>query len=90
MTIRLTTTATNFESAAWQPSGETILQFEVSNSETPVLEIWAKADVDAPYTRVMRWNHPSYPFVRVPQYPYMKLKVTNNTGLALVRCWSNL
>ncbi|MNL61746.1 hypothetical protein D3C87_1857040 [compost metagenome] len=87
MTLRLTSTATVFESASWAPTEETVLQ--LSGHATAVVPIQARAHADAPWATIetLRKNAP---MARIAKLPELKLVMSRNAEGQLARVWDNM
>lgn len=80
MTLIMTTSLAEHESAEFQPTGEFVLQV-TGGAGTVIVEVYARVDAAADWSPLTSWTLANGAFKRLARMPYVKVNVRNNAAL---------
>lgn len=88
--LRLNTTLAGETSASWSPIGETIIQGEIeTTTKSPSITAEAKVTAAAPWAGVAVIKPKGEKFMRLAQFPFLRVTVAGNEAGKFVKVYDN-
>lgn len=87
--LRVDTTLATFESDAFTPTEDIVLQAAFSPLANPTIAIQSRNDAAAPWSNITLWRPTNQPFMKVSTGVEVRLRCTRNIAGQQLRVWDD-